>query len=355
MLLVFGSTTVEDLVKSEQRNSDGLAAWNKITANLEGGSYFDELKRSADDIVNKAFFNPNRLFSFEQYFAVHTRSHALMSAANAPTAEWKKISDFMKNVQCPSLQNDYRNIKDTPPYNVNFTAFYNKLNENYRMLIQQGIIKPATVNRRRNISQVDSNRGGRGRGGRGGRGRHGYSSYRGGRGRGRSGRGGRGRGRGGRTRSGDSTDGIDLSCLPSDFNINSINDNFSTEVWQGFTWNQRATINALRQMSNGNRQLTISLLDAYRSQNHQQYHDDMSSITSAAPRFVYGMQSGGPPPPPPLPPHGTGALPIPPPPPSFGSNPYNAGRSINAQASQAGSAFGRPWSAPNGGSAGPGR
>lgn len=357
LLLTFSSTTVEDLVKSEQRTSDGLAAWNKIVANLDGGSYFDELKRQADDIVRKAFFNPNRLFSFEQYFAAHTRAHEMMSAAGAPTAEWKKISDFMNNIQCTPLQHDYRNIKDTPPYNSDFTAFYNKLNENYRMMVQQGIVKPATLNRRRNVSQVDTTRGGRGRGGRGGRGRYNSTNgNRGGRGRGR-GRGGRGRGRGNRNRSEENSDGIDLSCLPANFNIQSINDNFAPEVWQGFTWNQRATINALRQMFHTNRQLTINMLEAYRSQNTpQHHHDDMSSIASQAPRFVYGMQSGGsiPPPPPPPPPHGTGNLPIPIPPPPQGSNPFNAGRSINAQASQAGSAFGRPNVSNVSGSTGPG-
>lgn len=350
LMLVFHGTTLEDLVKSELTTSNGLNAYNNITANVEGGSYTDELKRKADESVTKAFFNPSRAFTLEQYFAVHTKAHEMMSAAQAPTPEWRKISDFMKNVQCASLQNDYRNIKDTPPYNQNFAAFYNKMNENYRMLIQQGIICPASLNRRRNISQIDvnHNRGGRGCG-RGNRGNYNSNFQgRGGRGRGR-GRGGRGRGTSGR--GGDrqhNNNGVDLSCLPEDFNINNVNDSFSAHVWNAFTWQQQQTIRALRRLTNSNRQLTVNMFEAHRqrNQNHQNhqtqmYSDDGSSITSQ--RYInnahfippQGSVIIPPPPPPPGPPA------LPPPPPPHGSNPFAYGASANSQSSQAGSIFGR--------------
>ena len=73
----------------------------------------------------------------------------------------------MKNIKCSYLQNDYRSIKDQYQ---NFTAFYNKMNKNYRTLIQQGLIKPVSIFKRK-ISQVDtSDNSGRGRSGGRGRG-----------------------------------------------------------------------------------------------------------------------------------------------------------------------------------------
>lgn len=355
LMLVFHGTTLEDLVKSELTTSNGISAYASITANVEGGSYTDELKRQADEAVTKAFFNPSRAFTLEQYFAIHTKAHEMMSAAQAPTPEWRKISDFMKNVQCAPLQHDYRNIKDTPPYNQNFAAFYNKMNENYRMLIQQGIVKPASLNRRRNISQVDANhnRGGRGRG-RGNRGNYTSNSQgRGGRGRGRG-----GRGRGTAGRGGDrqpNNNGVDLSCLPENFDINNLNDSYPAHVWNAFTWQQQQTIRALRRLSSQNRQLTINMFEGHRqnNRNHQynsnnQYNQVQSSgddgSTIASQRFINNAHFIPPQgsviiPPPPPPPPGPPALP--PPPPPHGSNPFAPGASANTQSSQAGSIFGR--------------
>ena len=125
------------------------------------------------------------MFSFEQYFEKHVKAHALFAEAGAPMAEWGEIEDFMKGVKCSHLQNDHRQIKDLPQY-ATFTAFYNKINENYRTLIDQNIIRPASILKRK-ISQLDTN----------GAGRLGYRNSGRGRGRGRGRFGGRGRGRGG--------------------------------------------------------------------------------------------------------------------------------------------------------------
>ena len=85
----------------------------------------------------------------------------------SPVPEWQEIDLFMKNIKCSYLQNDYRSIKDQYQ---NFTAFYNKMNKNYRTLIQQGLIKPVSIFKRK-ISQVDtSDNSGRGRSGGRGRG-----------------------------------------------------------------------------------------------------------------------------------------------------------------------------------------
>ena len=96
----------------------------------------------------------------------HVKSHKLHATAQAPIPEWRKIGQFMKNIKCSNLQNDYRNLKDSSLYQ-SFTAICNKLNENYRTMIQQGILKPVSGFRRK-INAVDSNggnephRGGRG-------------------------------------------------------------------------------------------------------------------------------------------------------------------------------------------------
>ena len=130
-------------------------------------------------------------------------------------------------------------MKDMPQYQ-NFTAFYNKINENYRTLIQQGLLKPVSIYKRK-ISQVGTSEGGRGRG-RGGRGR----------GRGRDQGRGRGRGRGGHGRTGRGNPAVDLSCLPRDIDIQNLN-SFTDEQWYGlFTAQQKQAIWALRRL-HGNR------------------------------------------------------------------------------------------------------
>ena len=178
---VFAGSTLEDIVRSTQATANGIAAWSKITANVQGANYHSDLKRKADRIISGAFFDPNKAFSFEQYFQKHVKAHEIFAAADAPVPEWKKIEDFMKEIRCSHLQNDYRVIKDVPEFST-FTAFYNKMNENYRMLIDQKIIRPVSILKRK-ISQMDSDRfagrsGGRGRGRGRGRG-HGRGRFQG--------------------------------------------------------------------------------------------------------------------------------------------------------------------------------
>ena len=199
LMNTFTSTTLDNVVKAHQKHNDGTAAWKAILANVEGANYASELKRQGDQIIDQTFFDPTKNFSFEKYFDKHVKSHELHAAAMAPVPEWRKIDQFMKNIKCTLLQNDYRAMKDMPQYQ-NFTAFYNKINENYRTLIQQGLLKPVSIYKRK-ISQVGTSEGGRGRG-RSGRGR----------GRGRDQGRGRGRGRGGRGRTGRGNPAVDLPC-----------------------------------------------------------------------------------------------------------------------------------------------
>ena len=126
---------------------------------MQGANYNSDLKRKADRIISNAFFNPDKMFSFEQYFEKHVKAHAKFAKAGAPKAEWKKIKDFMKGVKCSHLQNDYCQIKDLPQY-ATFPAFYNKINENYRTLIDKKIIRPASILKRK-ISQLDTKATGR--------------------------------------------------------------------------------------------------------------------------------------------------------------------------------------------------
>ena len=84
----------------------------------------------------------------------------------------------MKGIKCIQLQDDYSGIKDDDRYH-NFTAFDNKSNENYRMLIDQKVIEPVSIFKRK-INHTDhgnnGNNGGRGvhdRGRFGGKGRWG--------------------------------------------------------------------------------------------------------------------------------------------------------------------------------------
>ena len=60
----------------------------------------------------------------------------------------------MKGIRCSALQNDFRGLKDDAQYQT-FTARYNKLKDNYRTLIVQGILKPVSIFKRK-ISQLES-------------------------------------------------------------------------------------------------------------------------------------------------------------------------------------------------------
>ena len=317
LLQTFASTTLEDTIKTEQRSQSGTAAWAKVINNVEGASFHSELKREADALISKVYFDPNRAFTFSQYFAVHTKAHEMFAAANAPVAEWKKIEDFMKGIRCSALHNDYRMIKDRPEYVESFTAFYNKLNENFRMLCQQGIVKPANPNKRR-ISELGTDYSSRGHGRGRGRGRG-----RGGRFNRGSGRGGRGFGRGrGRGRNGNASQ-VDLSCLPKNLDLNNLS--FEDATWWGFTQHQRDAINALRQMRNNARQT--------QSTTSTSNQDDVSSIGNNSQRFVYEINV----PTPTLPPPPATTEPIQPP--SSNNSSKNAKHSTSA--SNAGQAFGR--------------
>ena len=134
-----------------------MGAWKAIIVNVEGANYASELKRQGYQVIEIAFFDPNKNFTFKKYIDKHVKSHQLHAAAQAPIPEWRKIDQFMKNIKCSNLQNYYRNLKDSPLYQ-SFTCMYNTLNENYRTMIQQGILKPVSVFKRK-INTVDSNGG----------------------------------------------------------------------------------------------------------------------------------------------------------------------------------------------------
>ena len=121
LLNTFTSTTIDNVVRSFQKHNNGMGAWKAIIANVEGANYASELKRQGDQIIENVFFDPNKNFTFEKYFDKHVKSHELHAAAQAPVPEWRKIDQFMKNIKCSNLQNDYRNLKDSSLYQ-SFTA-----------------------------------------------------------------------------------------------------------------------------------------------------------------------------------------------------------------------------------------
>ena len=311
---LFSGSTLESIVQSNQARTNGIKTWKEIIDNVQGANYSSDLKRSADRIISTAFFDPDKMFSFEQYFDKHVRAHSIFAEAGAPLAEWKKIEDFMKGIKCTHLQNDYRQIKDLPQYST-FTAFYNKINENYRTLIDQKIIRPASVMKRK-ISQVETtygdNQGFRGGGRRGGRGRS----------RGRFG--GRGRGRGGRGRGGRhyAHDGNSIiSVLPQDIDINGPL-HFSSEKWASFTPSQKSAIQKLRQHRQQSRQVAAMQADL-----NQHQHRNVAAIQAVPDQQSVTNNQG----------HQLLALPPPP------SNQVVArpGASTSTSSSQAGRAFGR--------------
>ena len=149
-----------------------------ILANVEGSNYRTELRRRTEALVTNAFYDPNRNFSFEDYFQKHTRYHDMMSKAGAPVCDWQKIEKFMQGVRCQNLQIVY--ITSTMAnQNMTFTQFYNDIHEKYRRLVDSKKIKPASIYSKQNISSISIDGRGQGRGGRGrgqGRGRFGDNS-----------------------------------------------------------------------------------------------------------------------------------------------------------------------------------
>lgn len=169
-------STLSDVIKGTPR-SDGVEAWTRILANVEGAHFRNELCRQANTIVSKAFWDPSRHFSFEQYFQRHTQYHDMMESAGA--ADWQKNEKFMEGIKCDQLQSVFVNNSYD---GFTFARFYSDINEKYRRLVANGQIKPASTYKRK-ISQMNSD-GGRGRG-RGCGGRGGRFNRGGGRGRGR--------------------------------------------------------------------------------------------------------------------------------------------------------------------------
>ena len=258
---VLGGTTLEDDINKFKVSKHGKRAWDSLTAIVEGASYATELKRQGDAIIKDLFYDPTKNFSFERYYQLHARSHEIFAAAGDPVAEWRKISQFMNGIRCTKLQDDYRGMRDDNRY-LTFSAFFNKIAENYRTLVAQKIIKPVSIYKRKINSLTNEDSGGRGRGrgrgrgnGRGGRdggGRYG-GRYGGRGGRGRGGRDGRGRGRGrGRGYQHDISN-VDLSCLPNNLDLTNLT--FTDDVWYGFDQQQKDAVNALRAFRNQERQV----------------------------------------------------------------------------------------------------
>ena len=44
-----------------------MGAWKEIVANVEGANYASELKHQGDQIIENAFFDPNKNFTFENH------------------------------------------------------------------------------------------------------------------------------------------------------------------------------------------------------------------------------------------------------------------------------------------------
>lgn len=276
-------TTLEDVVKATA-GSNGVRAWENITNNVEGAHYNNELRRDANAIADSAFWDPSKQFSFESYFQKHTQYHDKMQKAGEPVSDWTKIEKFMSGIRCEKLKSIFINGNFD---GYSFTQFYNYINEKYRRLVAEKMIRPASIYKRK-ISQMDSDnhsysgRGrGRGRGGRGGRFNRG-----GGRGRGR------GRGRGGR---GSDSSTINWSLLPNGFDPNG-NLSFDDNTWYNFSRETRREIDKLRKLQQQQRNIN-SALSTYQSV------DDNSTIATNRTIFslinVPNQQQGAPLPPPP--------------------------------------------------------
>ena len=61
-----------------------MGARKAIIVNVEGANYASELKRQGDQIIENAFFYPNKNFTLKKYFDKYVNSHELHAVAQAP-------------------------------------------------------------------------------------------------------------------------------------------------------------------------------------------------------------------------------------------------------------------------------
>lgn len=301
----FTSTTLQDVVRQYGATSNGVAAWKAILDNVQGSNYNNELRRRAESLVAHCFYDPNRNFSFEEYFQRHTRYHDMMAKAGDPVSDSQKIAKFMSGIKDSTLQ-QVMVASNTTTQNMPFTSFYNDIHEKYRLLVDTKQLKPASIHKRK-ISQISTDTGGRGGRGRG----RGRGNGRGGRGR-NQGRGGRGRGRGGRGGRGGFQ--INWNVLPPNIDING-NLDFDDNTWYGFTDEAREEIKKIRSMQRQRRSINAIFSHA----------DDGSATTDH--RSISNMSVH-------IPNDGQTLPPAP-----TGDAPQRPGGSISSQ--NAGSAFGR--------------
>lgn len=162
---VLTGTTLEDDGNKFKTSKHGKKAWDSLTAIVEGSSYTTELKRQGDEMIKDLFYDPTKNFSFKRYYQLPARSHEIFAAAGDQVAELQKIPQFMNGIRCNKLQDDYRGMKDNARYEA-FSAFFNKIAENYRTLFAQKIIKPVSIYKRKinSVTNDDSSERGRGRG-----------------------------------------------------------------------------------------------------------------------------------------------------------------------------------------------
>ena len=66
LLNTFTSTTLDNVVRSFQKHNNGMVAWKAIIVNVEGENYAIELKHQGDQVIENAFFDPNKNFTFKK-------------------------------------------------------------------------------------------------------------------------------------------------------------------------------------------------------------------------------------------------------------------------------------------------
>ena len=59
-MTTFVSTTLDNVVRTIQRQENGSSAWKAILDNVEGTKYDTKIKRQGDNEVEGAFFDPTK-------------------------------------------------------------------------------------------------------------------------------------------------------------------------------------------------------------------------------------------------------------------------------------------------------
>ena len=184
----------ESIVNRFEATRNGRAAWMALIAHMESTSYMDNIKSSAMAKIAAAHYNGEKKnFGIVKFYQLHSEAHNDLELAGEPLTDGMKITHFLQGLKDDTAMNFAIASKAEAGVNT-FEDFYNSFSA--KLSTKLTLTQSTSGNSQRQISQLNSQQGGRGRGRGFSRGSRDFDRNNGRGQRGGGGRGSRGRGRG---------------------------------------------------------------------------------------------------------------------------------------------------------------